>query len=285
MPGDVLAQLLAKLNAYLPPVPAVPDFRASIAFRWIRRQSLLGHISYLEPVAHFAEIRFSDLQHIERQRVLIEQNTRQFLAGKPANNVLMTGARGTGKSSLVRACLAEFHAQGLRLIEVDKEDLVDLSRIVDTVAGMPYRFIVFCDDLSFESGDAGYKALKTVLDGSVAAQSDNLLVYATSNRRHLMPEHMRDNLETRYEESGEIHPGESVEEKVSLSERFGLWVSFYSFNQADYLDIVGHWLAQFGCSEAEIQQARQPALQWALERGSRSGRVALHFARDWAGRR
>lgn len=284
MSNDALAQLLHKLNSYLPPVPASPDLRSSIALRWVRRQSLLGHIAYLESVAHFAAIRFADLQHIERQRLLIEQNTRQFLAGKPANNVLMTGARGTGKSSLVRACLTEFHGDGLRLIEVDKQDLIDLPRIVETVAGAPYRFIVFCDDLSFESGDAGYKALKTVLDGSVAAQSENVLVYATSNRRHLMPEHMRDNLETRYEESGEIHPGESVEEKVSLSERFGLWVSFYSFNQADYLDIVGHWLTQFGCSEAEVREARQPALQWALERGSRSGRVALHFARDWAGR-
>lgn len=284
MSGDALSQLLAKLNAYLPAVPSAPDFRASIAFRWIRRQSLLGHISYLEPVTHVAEIRFSDLQHIERQRLLIDQNTRQFLAKKPANNVLMTGARGTGKSSLVRACLAEYHAQGLRLIEVDKGDLVDLPRLVDAVAGEPYRFIVFCDDLSFESGDAGYKALKTVLDGSVAAQSENVLIYATSNRRHLMPEHMRDNLETRYEESGEIHPGETIEEKVSLSERFGLWVSFHSFNQADYLDIVGHWLKHFGCTDAQVSQARQPALQWALERGSRSGRVALHFARDWAGR-
>jgi predicted AAA+ superfamily ATPase len=284
MSQDALAALVAKLNAYLPAVPAAPDMAKTIACRWIRRQTLLGHISYLEPVPHFASIRFSDLQHIERQLTLIEQNTRQFLAGKPANNVLMTGARGTGKSSLVRACLAEFSGQGLRLIEVEKQDLLDLPRIVEAVAGLPYRFVIFCDDLSFESGDAGYKALKTVLDGSVAAQSENVLVYATSNRRHLMPEHMRENLETRYEANGEIHPGETVEEKVSLSERFGLWVSFYSFNQQDYLDIVAHWLMQFGCTSASIEAARQPALQWALERGSRSGRVALHFARDWAGK-
>lgn len=284
MPNDSLHQLIDKLNAYLPAVPPSPDYAASKAFRWVRRQTLLGHISYLESVAHFAEIWFKDLQHIERQRSLIEQNTRQFLAKKPANNVLMTGARGTGKSSLVRACLTEFHKQGLRVIEVEKQDLVDLPRIVETVASQPYRFVVFCDDLSFESGDAGYKALKTVLDGSVSAQSDNVLIYATSNRRHLMPEHMSDNLETRYEANGEIHPGESVEEKVSLSERFGLWVSFYSFNQQDYLDIVAYWLARFGCDAAKIELARQPALQWALERGSRSGRVALHFARDWAGR-
>lgn len=284
MSNQDFSQLLAKLNAFLPQVPAQPDFEKSIAFRWVRRHTLLGHVSYLEPVRHFAEIRLSDLQHIERQRVLIEQNTRQFLARKPANNVLMTGARGTGKSSLVRACLAEFHGQGLRLVEVEKQDLLDLPSIVDAVAGAPYFFILFCDDLSFESGDVGYKALKTVLDGSVAAQSDNVLIYATSNRRHLMPEHMSDNLETRYEASGEIHPGESVEEKISLSERFGLWVSFYSFNQQDYLDIVAHWLAHFGCDPQGIAEARQPALQWALERGSRSGRVALHFARDWAGR-
>jgi uncharacterized protein len=280
-----LEALLEKLNAYLPAVPATPDFQKSIAFRWIRGASLLGHISYLEPVTHFADIRFADLQHIERQRVLIEQNTRQFLAKRPANNVLMTGARGTGKSSLVRACLSEFHSQGLRLIEVDKQDLLDLPRIVDTIAAQPYRFILFCDDLSFESGDAGYKALKTVLDGSVAAQSENILIYATSNRRHLMPERMSENLETRYEANGEIHPGETVEEKVSLSERFGLWVSFYSFNQQDYLDIVAHWLAHFGCDAKTIEEARQPALQWALERGSRSGRIALHFARDYAGLR
>lgn len=284
MSTDSLQQLLQKLNAYLPQIPSAPDYSASKAFRWVRRQTLLGHISYLESVQHFAEIWFKDLQHVERQRTLIEQNTRQFLDKKPANNVLMTGARGTGKSSLVRACLTEFHKHGLRVIEVEKQDLVDLPRIVETVAGKPYRFIVFCDDLSFESGDAGYKALKTVLDGSVSAQSDNVLIYATSNRRHLMPEHMRENLETRYEANGEIHPGESVEEKVSLSERFGLWVSFYSFNQQDYLDIVAYWLSRFGCDTALIDQARQPALQWALERGSRSGRVALHFARDWAGR-
>ncbi|NBP26861.1 MAG: ATP-binding protein [Betaproteobacteria bacterium] len=252
--------------------------------RWNRRPTLLGHVSYLEPVTQFAEIHFSDLQHINRQRQLVEQNTRQFLSRKPANNVLMTGARGTGKSSLVRACLTEFHGQGLRVIEVEKQDLMDLPRLVEAVASAPYRFIIFCDDLSFESGDAGYKALKSVLDGSVSAQSDNLLIYATSNRRHLMPEHMSENLETRYEATGEIHPGETVEEKISLSERFGLWVSFYSFSQQDYLDIVAHWLKHYGCTSALIQEARQPALQWALERGSRSGRVALHFARDWAGR-
>jgi hypothetical protein len=284
MASDALDQLLARLNAYLPAPAAAPDFAKTIAFRWVRRQTLLGYVSTLEPVHHFAAIRFEDLQHIERQLALVVQNTKQFLSGRPANNVLMTGARGTGKSSLVRACLSEFHDQGLRLVEVDKQDLLDLPRIVDLLANAPYRFILFCDDLSFESGDAGYKALKTVLDGSVSAQSENILIYATSNRRHLMPEHMHENLQTRYEANGEIHPGEAIEEKISLSERFGLWVSFYSFNQQDYLDIVSHWLTAFGCSASAIEEARQPALQWALERGSRSGRVALHFARDWAGR-
>ncbi len=284
MASDALDQLLARLNAYLPAPSAAPDFAKTIAFRWVRRQTLLGYVSTLEPVHHFAAIRFEDLQHIERQLALVVQNTKQFLSGRPANNVLMTGARGTGKSSLVRACLSEFHDQGLRLVEVDKQDLLDLPRIVDLLANAPYRFILFCDDLSFESGDAGYKALKTVLDGSVSAQSENILIYATSNRRHLMPEHMHENLQTRYEANGEIHPGEATEEKISLSERFGLWVSFYSFNQQDYLDIVSHWLTTFGCSASAIEEARQPALQWALERGSRSGRVALHFARDWAGR-
>lgn len=284
MASDALAQLLARLQAYLPAPAAAPDFAGTIAFQWVRRQTLLGYLSHLEPVQHFAAIQFSDLQHIERQCALVVQNTRQFLSGLPANNVLMTGARGTGKSSLVRACLSEFHAQGLRLIEVDKQDLLDLPRIVELLAAAPYRFILFCDDLSFESGDAGYKALKTVLDGSVSAQSENILIYATSNRRHLMPEHMQENLQTRYEANGEIHPGEAIEEKISLSERFGLWVSFYSFNQQDYLDIVAHWLKTFGCKAASIESARQPALQWALERGSRSGRIALHFARDWAGR-
>jgi predicted AAA+ superfamily ATPase len=184
----------------------------------------------------------------------------------------------------VRACLTELHARGLRLIEVDRQDLVDMPRIVETITGLPFRFILFCDDLSFEAGDPGYKALKSLLDGSVAAQADNLLIYATSNRRHLMPEHMRDNLETRYDPDGEIHPGETVEEKISLSDRFGLWVSFHGFNQQDYLDIVTHWLSRLGCPPDAMEAARQPALQWALERGSRSGRTALHFARDWAGR-
>jgi predicted AAA+ superfamily ATPase len=223
--------------------------------------------------------------NIERQKGLIEQNTRQFVRKSPANNVLLTGARGTGKSSLIKACLNAYHTEGLRLIEVDKDDLHDLGDIVDLISARPERFIVFCDDLSFEDGESGYKALKVALDGSISAQSDNVLIYATSNRRHLLPEYMSDNETYKHTSDGEIHPGEVVEEKISLSERFGLWVSFYPFKQDDYLTIVGHWLKHFGCEAEEIAGARGDALVWALERGSRSGRVAWQFARDWSGRK
>jgi uncharacterized protein len=212
-------------------------------------------------------------------------NTRQFVAGRPANNVLLTGARGTGKSSLIKACLNEFAAQGLRLIEVDKADLIDLTDLVDLVAERRERFVVFCDDLSFDEGEPGYKALKSALDGSVAQASENLLIYATSNRRHLLPEYMKENLSYTHTEDGEVHPGEVVEEKISLSERFGLWLSFYPFTQAEYLAIVAQWLHYFGETDAtRLEAARPEALIWALERGSRSGRVAYQFARDWCGR-
>ena len=203
--------------------------------------------------------------------------------GLPANNVLLTGARGTGKSSLIRACLNEYAPQGLRLIEVDKAELVDLPDIVDVVSERPERFIVFCDDLSFEDGESGYKALKSILDGSVSAASPNVLIYATSNRRHLLPEYMKENLTYTHTAEGEVHPGEVVEEKISLSERFGLWVSFYPFSQDEYLTIVAQWLSSFGVPTADIDAARPQALVWALERGSRSGRVAYQFARDYAG--
>ncbi len=276
--------LLARLDALLPSGGA-PDWKASVAFRWRRRATALGSFGQLVAVRHPATLSLTDLQNIEPQKALIEQNTRQFVSRKPANNVLLTGARGTGKSSLIKACLNAFHAKGLRLIEVDKDDLVDLPDIVELVADRPERFIVYCDDLSFEQGEGGYKALKTVLDGSVAGQADNVLVYATSNRRHLMPEFMSENLEAKYQEDGEIHPGETSEEKISLSERFGLWVAFYPFRQDDYLSVVGHWLRHFGAGDADVAKARGDALRWALERGSRSGRVAWQFARDWSGHR
>ncbi|KVN14416.1 MULTISPECIES: ATP-binding protein [unclassified Burkholderia] len=273
--------LLGRLEAILPPAAEAVDWAAAFAFRWRKRQGR----GYLQPVAARSTIQLDDLQNIDRQKVLIEQNTRQFVNGKPANNVLLTGARGTGKSSLIKACLNAYAADGLRLIEVDKDDLHDLGDIVELISARPERFIVFCDDLSFEEGESGYKALKVALDGSVAAQSDNVLIYATSNRRHLLPEYMSDNETYKHLPDGEIHPGEVVEEKISLSERFGLWVSFYPFKQDDYLAIVGHWLRHFGCDDAEVEAARGDALVWALERGSRSGRVAWQFARDRAGRK
>ncbi len=275
--------LLARLETLLPADPT-PDWNASIAFRWRRQRGPLGTRPLLQPVRNLAPIGLDDLQHVDAQKRAIEDNTRQFVAGRPANNVLLTGSRGTGKSSLIKACLNTFAAKGLRLIEVDKDDLVDLPDIVDLVAGRRERFIVFCDDLSFDEGEPGYKALKVALDGSISAQSDNVLIYATSNRRHLMPEYMRENLEAKHQEDGEIHPGEATEEKTSLSERFGLWVAFYPFRQDDYLDICAHWLRTLGVADRQIEAARGDALRWALERGSRSGRVAWQFAKDWAGR-
>ena len=272
--------LLARLEAILPHPLTEPDWGASIAFRY-RKRSGSG---MLEPVRHVAAIRLADLQEVEPQKERLLRNTAQFVAGRPANNVLLTGARGTGKSSLIKACLNEYAPQGLRLIEVDKADLVDLPDLVDRVAARPERFIVFCDDLSFDEGEPGYKALKSMLDGSVAASGDNVLIYATSNRRHLLPEYMKENLSYTHTEDGEVHPGEVVEEKISLSERFGLWISFYPFTQAEYLAIVAQWLRHFGLGEDAIAGARQESLVWALERGSRSGRVAYQFARDFAGR-
>ena len=275
--------LLARLELILPQPATAPDWSASMAWRY-RRRSAFSSTGVLEPVRHVATIRFADLKEVEPQKDRLLRNTEQFVAGRGANNVLLTGARGTGKSSLIKACLNEFAPQGLRLIEVDKADLVDLQDIVDLVAERPEKFIVFCDDLSFDDGEPGYKALKSVLDGSVAQASDNLLIYATSNRRHLLPEYMKENLSYQHTEDGEVHPGEGVEEKISLSERFGLWLSFYPFTQAEYLAIAAQWLRSFGVSEAAIAAARQESLVWALERGSRSGRVAQQFAKDYAGR-
>ena len=273
-------QLLNRIDSYLPPAMPAPDWQAATAFRWRKRAGQ----GYLQAVKHTSKLMFEDLQHINTQKELIAQNTRQFVQGKPANNVLLTGARGTGKSSLIKACLQEFATQGLRLIEIDKADMSDLPDIIDLIAERPEKFILFCDDLSFEDGEAGYKALKVALDGSISAQSDNVLIYATSNRRHLMPEKMSDNASYTHDEDGDLHPGETVEEKISLSERFGLWVSFYPFKQDDYLDIVAYWLQSFSCTPAQIEAARADALRWALQRGSRSGRVAWQFARDFAGR-
>ena len=273
-------QLISRIEAVLPQAVSQPDWTASSAFRYRKRSS--GRAT-LEPVRHVGVMALSDLKEIEPQKEKIQRNTRQFVQGQRANNVLLTGARGTGKSSLIRACLNEFAAQGLRLIEVDKADLTDLPDIIDLVSDEPYKFIVFCDDLSFDEGESGYKALKSILDGSVAATTANVLIYATSNRRHLLPEYMKENLSYTHTADGEVHPGEGVEEKISLSERFGLWVSFYPFSQDEYLTIVAQWLGAMGVSVPAIEAARAEALVWALERGSRSGRVAYQFALDYAG--
>jgi predicted AAA+ superfamily ATPase len=265
----------------LPQALHAPDWKASMAFRYRKRGN--GH-GVLEPVKHVASLSLDDLKEIDVQKEKIQRNTLQFVQGLPANNVLLTGARGTGKSSLIKACLQTYAPQGLRLIEVDKQDMVDLPDIIEVVASRPEKFIIFCDDLSFEEGEPGYKALKSILDGTVAAATPNVLIYATSNRRHLLPEYMNDNLSYSHTSDGEVHPGEVIEEKISLSERFGLWISFYPFSQEAYLLIVEQWLSSLGVAPDLITKARPEALVWALERGSRSGRVAFQFARDFAGR-
>jgi predicted AAA+ superfamily ATPase len=273
--GSLLARaerILERLEASLP-AETQTDWEG-IAFRWVRGKGLTR-------VAHPHGIRLENLKGIAAQVSLAEANTRQFVQGHSANNMLLTGARGTGKSSLVKALLNRYAPDGLRLIEVEKRDLTDLPEIVDKLEGRNERFILFCDDLTFDQEEGGYRELKVVLDGSVATAPENVLVYATSNRRHLMPEFMSENLETKYI-GDEIHPGETVEEKISLSERFGLWIAFHSFDQNAYLEIVHYWLEHFGAKKK--LGAETAALQWALARGSRSGRIAWQFARDWAGR-
>jgi len=276
---DRAEMLLQRVEQVLPAIPPEPAWDAAIAFRWRKR----GTQGFLQPVEHPHRIALKDLQGVDEQKKMVDRNTRQFVQGFPANNVLLTGARGTGKSSLIKAALNEYAPKGLRLIEVERQELVDLPDIVELLYRRSERFIVYCDDLSFDAGEPGYRALKVALDGSVAAPSENVLIYATSNRRHLMPEYMAENLEAQHV-GGEVHPGETTEEKVSLSERFGLWLSFYPFDQEQYLAIVQHWLAHFGVADRDSEQVRREALQWALGRGSRSGRSAWQFARDWSGR-
>ena len=270
------ASVLRRLDAWLPPEQTEPDWRA-LAYRWQR----IGHKGVLETLPRPHTFGLSRLAAVDGQMQRLVRNTEQFLQGRPANNVLMTGARGTGKSSLVKALLHEYADAGLRLVEVDKSDLVGLPYLLGLLAARPEKFIVFCDDLSFEEGDDAYKALKTALDGGLSQRSNNVLVYATSNRRHLMPEYMADNIATTGVR-GEVHPKEVVEEKVSLSDRFGLWLSFYPFDQEAYLAAVQSWLDEAGLAMDDT--ARQAALNWSLARGGRSGRVAWQFVCDWAGR-
>ncbi|MEY5029585.1 MAG: hypothetical protein RLZ63_1900 [Pseudomonadota bacterium] len=278
---DKVSQLVDRIEAVLPQPLSAPDWTQAVAWRYRKRSS--GH-GVLEPVRHVSGLTLDELKEIDDQKKKMQRNIEQFVQGRPANNVLLTGARGTGKSSLIKASLNQFAAQGLRLIEVDKEDLTDLPDIIEVVANRPEKFMVYCDDLSFEDGEPGYKALKSILDGSVAASTPNVLVCATSNRRHLLPEYMSENLTYKHTPDGEVHPGEGVEEKISLSERFGLWISFYPFSQDEYLTIAAQWLGALGATPAQIEEARPAALLWALERGSRSGRVAYQFARDFMGR-
>src|SRR5437773_9098873 len=277
-------QVLARVEALLPAPAADPDWKKVTAARWRKRNGR----GYLQPVAHPQAVALSDLVAIDEQKKAIDQNTRQFIAGFPANNVLLTGARGTGKSSLVKAMLRKHAARGLRLIEVEKMDLIDLPDIAERIEMRPEHFIVFCDDLTFDAGEAGYKALKVMLDGSIAGTAGNVLIYATSNRRHMMPEYFAENLETKHI-GDEVHPGESVEAKISLSERLGLWISFYPFGQDDYLAAVDAWLTRFAVpqpgSARENETRTREALQFAIQRGSRSGRVAWQFARAYAGAR
>ena len=270
--------LLERLAAYFPESGQEVNWNA-LAWRWQVRNGR----GYLEAVTHPHQIKLESICNVDAQKSAVVKNTAQFVNGFPANNILLTGARGTGKSTLVKALLSEFSKDGLRIIEVDKQDLVALPEIVNLLRSRQERFIVFCDDLSFEAAEPGYKALKVVLDGSISTTSDNVIVYATSNRRHLMPEFMAENLETQYV-GEEIRPGETSEEKISLSERFGLWLSFYAFDQDEYLNVAAYWLKNYGILEMN-DQVRQSALLFSLTRGARSGRVAYQFARDYAGQK
>lgn len=267
---------LERLDAWLPPLLDTPTWDA-IAYRW----QAIGHKGVLQPLPKPHTFPLSQLKSIDRQMTQLIRNTEQFIAGRSANNVLLSGSRGTGKSSLVKGLLHEYHQRGLRLIEVDKTDLLTLPYLLQLLQNRPEKFILFCDDLSFEQGDDSFKALKTVLDGGLSVHADNVLVYATSNRRHLMPESMADN-QIHLNERGEIHPQETIEEKVSLSDRFGLWLHFYPFSQDDYLATVESWLAD--ANVVYDEEARRAAIQWAGARGNRSGRVAWQFACDWVGR-
>jgi predicted AAA+ superfamily ATPase len=276
--------LLQRLERLLPAVPAEPDWHTAIAFRWRG----LDRPERLRAIPHPKTLKLADIRCIDRQKTIIDRNTRQFLQGLPANNVLLWGSRGTGKSSLIKALLTEYADAGLRLIEVDRQHLAELPDILELLEAREEKFILYSDDLSFEADDGSYKTLKAALEGSLSGLTNNVLVYATSNRRHLLPEYQYENQEARYYEGEhlqcEIQQGDSVEEKISLSERFGIWLSFHPFTQDEYLEIVHYWLDKLSGLPADFEKVRQEALRFALARGSRSGRVAWQFARDWSGR-
>ncbi len=278
-----VVRFLDRYEQTLPPPTPPLDWSNTFAARWVGE----GSGGWLRPLEITAEQSLDDLIGVDRQKQLLEANTSQFVRGLPANNALLWGARGTGKSSLVRALLHAWKDQGLRLIEIDKADLMHLPAVVARISGQPWRFLVFCDDLAFEADDSAYKTLKTVLDGSLEATPDNLLLYATSTRRHLLPEQRSDNLASSMVD-GELHPGEAIEEKIALSDRFGLWVSFYPFSQEHYLDVVRHWLgslaAQHGLAWEWNEELQKEAIRWATARGNRNGRCAWQFARSWVGR-
>lgn len=270
-------QLLDRLEQYLPAAGRISPVNGEewACWRYAGRE--------LEPVRHISDISLDDLQCIDRQKSAMEQNLRQFVKGLPANNALLWGPRGTGKSSLIKAMFNAYRDQGLKLIEIDRDHLQALPLICDALYDSPGRFIIFCDDLSFEAGDPGYKAVKVTMDGSIRRTPDNVLIHATSNRRHLIPEYMSENVQSRMVD-GELHLSENIEEKLALSERFGLWLAFHPFNQAQYLHIVDYWLGKLGIHIGDPETLHQAALEWALEHGSRSGRSANLFARDWAGK-
>lgn len=276
-------QLLERVEPLLPKPVEPVDWDKVYAASWQRE----GNSSFFRTIELNSDIKLADLLGVDRQREQLLRNTQQFMRGYPANHALLWGARGTGKSSIVRALLAEYAAQGLRLIEVERNDLADLPLIVDSLAELPQHFIVFCDDLSFEAGEGDYRILKTVLDGSLERAPDNVLLYATSNRRHLLPEHHSDNQNWQRGDGGELHPSEAVEDKIALSDRFGLWLSFYPFNQEHYLNVVQHWIAEYA-KPAQLQwqftdELAKQAISWAQARGNRNGRCAAQFAKQWVG--
>lgn len=276
-----LLSLIERIEPLIPQTASAVDFEKYSAFRWMPDQK--WRPAHLIPIQQFAAVQFTELIGVDEKIATLRQNTEQFLHQLPANNVLLTGSRGTGKSSLIKATLTEFAKDGLKMVEIDRDALTDLNQLISLLSQTPYQFIIFCDDLSFESDDSSYKSLKALLDGSLMNPPDNILFYATSNRRHLLPEYMSDNQSAKMDGKGEIHLGEAIEEKISLSERFGIWLTFYSFSQKEYLDVIQNWIAILDQSIAFTQEIEQEALQFALLRGSRSGRVAMQFAKSCVG--